>query len=250
MTRLVFVHGFTQTAASWEIVASRVDPIHGVHCVDAPGHGTASHLRSTLWEGADELALIGGRAVYVGYSMGARLVLHVALAHPEVTTGVVLLGGTAGIDDDDERAARRRTDEERAESIERDGLEPFLDAWLAMPMFSGVPDNPTERASRRTNTAAGIASSLRLAGTGTQDPPLWSRLDSIDAPTLVLAGSRDAKFTYLGRRLAEGIGTNAQFRAVPDAGHAAHLEQPSAFTRILQDWLSATRDLRQTTVPR
>ena len=78
---------------------------------------------------------------------------------------------------------------------------------------------------RRRNTVAGLAASLRLAGTGTQ-ADLWGRLGRLDVPVLVLAGERDAKFTALGRELAATIGENARFEAVADAGHAAHLEQP------------------------
>jgi 2-succinyl-6-hydroxy-2,4-cyclohexadiene-1-carboxylate synthase len=50
---------------------------------------------------------------------------------------------------------------------------------------------------------------------------------------LVLAGARDEKFVALGRRLASTIGDNGTFDVVPDAGHAAHLEQPDAFVSLL-----------------
>ena len=46
---------------------------------------------------------------------------------------------------------------------------------------------------RRRNTATGLASSLRLTGTGTQEP-LWERMPSIDVPLLALAGTDDVRF--------------------------------------------------------
>jgi pimeloyl-ACP methyl ester carboxylesterase len=83
----------------------------------------------------------------------------------------------------------------------------------------------------------GLASSLRLAGTGTQEP-LWGRLGSLAMPVLVTAGEHDAKFTALARRLVDSIGTNARMAVVPGAGHAAHLEQPEAFLALVRSWLA------------
>ena len=243
MTRVVLVHGFTQTTMSWAPVTRRLRADNDVILADVPGHGDAAALRTDLWTSAELLARTCGRAVYVGYSMGARLALHVALAHASVVDGLVLLGGTAGIDDSTERAERRATDEQRAALIEQDGVGAFLDDWLAKEMFAGIPgtaDNVAEQAARRTNTRAGLASSLRLCGTGTQDPPLWDRLGEITIPTLVLAGSRDEKFSALGHRIADGIGVNAEFAQVPDAGHASHLERPESFIEIVQAWLTRT----------
>ncbi|MGH9274629.1 MAG: alpha/beta fold hydrolase, partial [Acidimicrobiales bacterium] len=81
-------------------------------------------------------------------------------------------------------------------------------------------------------------SSLQQAGTGSQDPS-WHRLSRLTMPVLVLAGERDDKFAALARRMAEAIGANATFALIPDAGHAAHLEQPDAFLAILRPWLAA-----------
>ena len=56
-------------------------------------------------------------------------------------------------------------------------------------------------------------------------------------PVLVLVGEHDAKFTALGRRLADSI-PDATFAIVAGSGHAAHLEQPAAFLTLLRGWLA------------
>jgi 2-succinyl-6-hydroxy-2,4-cyclohexadiene-1-carboxylate synthase len=91
---------------------------------------------------------------------------------------------------------------------------------------------------RRRNTAAGLAASLRHTGAGTQEP-LWERLGGLSIPVLVVVGERDEKFTTLGRRLVDAIGSSATFAAIGDAGHAAHLEQPAAFVAIVERWLTS-----------
>src|SRR5690606_10157396 len=84
---------------------------------------------------------------------------------------------------------------------------------------------------RRTGSAHGLASSLRLAGTGTQGP-LWDRLGELRLPTLVLTGERDAKFTQLGERMAAAM-PDARHVVVPGAGHSVHLEAPEAAAEVV-----------------
>jgi 2-succinyl-6-hydroxy-2,4-cyclohexadiene-1-carboxylate synthase len=196
-------------------------------------------VRATLAEAADLLDAAAGPATYLGYSMGARWCLHVALQHPTRVRGLVLLGGTAGLADPRERAARVAADAVLADRLERDGLAAFLEAWVAQPLFAGVPPAQIGMEDRLRNTAAGLRASLELAGTGAQEP-LWDRLGELEAvPVLVLAGERDAKFTELGQRMAAAIGASASFALVPGAGHAAHLEEPEALLAIVRPWLAA-----------
>jgi 2-succinyl-6-hydroxy-2,4-cyclohexadiene-1-carboxylate synthase len=234
----VLVHGFAQNRNCWGPIGSDLASDHEVVRVDAPGHGRSSPFHAGLRTGARLIADQGGAATYIGYSMGARFVLHLALANPELVERLVLIGGTGGIDDVVARAERKRNDDALADRLERDGLERFLDAWLAQPLFAGLADETQFRDARKENTVEGLAESLRLAGTGAQDP-LWSRLHRLDMPVLVVAGADDTKFSAEGARLVDAIGVNATLSLIPGAGHAAHLEQPELFLAALRRWLTS-----------
>jgi 2-succinyl-6-hydroxy-2,4-cyclohexadiene-1-carboxylate synthase len=237
--RLVLVHGFTQTRSSWSTVAGELSHDgYAVITVDAPGHGEAGELRVDLAGAASLLGNTGERATYIGYSMGGRLALHVAVARPDLVDRLVLVSSTAGIDDDVERASRRAEDERRAIEIEQSGVAAFLDRWLATPLFANLPPDAAQLSARLANTAAGLASSLRLAGTGAQDS-LWPRLRSLSMPVLVVAGALDEKFTAIAEQMAALI-PHATLAVVADAGHVVHLEQPAEFVRVLRRWLDAT----------
>ena len=235
--RLVLAHGFTQTGRSWatmiDALQSRLPVVEFVP-VDLPGHGDAGEVRADLWSAADHLVAAGGTGVYVGYSMGGRVALHAALGHPGAIEGLVLIGATAGLDDESARAERRAADEALASRLEAVGVDAFVDEWLTNPLFAGLTLETSFRDDRVRNTAQGLASSLRLTGTGTQTP-LWDRLGEIATPTLVLAGERDAKFRALGERLAAGI-SGSTFRVVAGAGHSVHLEQPEATVEAILAW--------------
>jgi 2-succinyl-6-hydroxy-2,4-cyclohexadiene-1-carboxylate synthase len=235
--RLVMLHGFGQTCRCWGPVATDLARDHEVMRLDAPGHGGSSQVRASLPETAALVAGTAGPGIYLGYSMGARMALHVALAAPEVVHSLVLVGGTPGIEDASERAARRRRDRELAQRIRRRGVDAFVHEWLEQPMFASLPAHARFDAERRSNTAEGLASSLELAGTGAQ-ASLWPDLSSLDMPVLLIAGEADHRYAAIAERMVRTIGTNAEAVRIPEAGHAAHLEQPESFVAALRAWLT------------
>jgi 2-succinyl-6-hydroxy-2,4-cyclohexadiene-1-carboxylate synthase len=233
--RIVLVHGFTQTRGSWDRFRTTLDDRFETVAVDAPGHGDSATRALDLPAGADALASSGGPATYLGYSMGGRLALHLAVQHPETVRRLVLVSATAGIDDDTERAARREADDRLAEEIETIGVPAFLERWLALPLFATLPADATGVDDRLRNTPAGLASSLRLAGTGTQRP-LWDQLPHLGMPVLVVAGELDVKFSALAERIAHLV-PGAEVAIVPGAGHTVHLERPDEFAELVGRWL-------------
>jgi len=238
--RLVFLHGFTQTHHHWHACAQliadrlRVDP--ALAFLDMPGHGLSSTEHLTIENAAPGLVALAGPGTYIGYSMGARHALAAVCAGAPDVERVVLVGGTAGLADATERAARVADDEAKARRLEQIGVEAFIDEWLGQPMFAGLEVDERDRRHRLRNTAEGLAASLRLAGTGAQQP-VWHLLGVIRVPVLVLVGERDAKFTDIAVRMAGAIPT-ASFASIPNAGHAAHAEQPEATATLISDWLA------------
>ncbi len=235
--RLVLVHGFTQTSQSWGPVGASLVTDHQVVRVDAPGHGRSGPA-CPMPAAAEQVAEAGGRAVYLGYSMGARLCLHLALTDPGLVSALILVGGTAGIEDPAERQRRQLADRALADQLERVGLGAFLHQWLANPMFADLDPTAAGLRHRLENTVQGLAASLRLAGTGAQDS-LWERLPELAMPVLVVAGERDTKLP-VSRAMAAAIGDNAVLALVTGTGHAAHLESPGGFVGVVRPFLQWT----------
>jgi 2-succinyl-6-hydroxy-2,4-cyclohexadiene-1-carboxylate synthase len=230
---LVWLHGFTQTKDSAHQFRSILAGTGELLTLDLPGHGESSSIRASLSETADLLAQSLPEEPFVlgGYSYGARVALHFALAHAERLTGLVLLGATRGIEEPAERNARRQRDDDLADRIETIGTDAFLDEWLAQPMFATLPNDPLERASR-SRDARGLANSLRSSGTGTQ-AWLAAELQSLATPTLAFAGSRDEKFSREAVAIADSV-VHGQCASVANASHAAHLEQPEQVAALVE----------------
>ena len=243
---VVLLHGFTQTGRLWGDFGRILGRTHRLVLVDLPGHGGSGAVAAGLVEGSGlvvrtaRAALGDGPFDLLGYSLGARVALHAALGEPGAVGRLVLIGATGGIEDPAAAAARRARDEELARGLETSGdVGAFVHRWLQAPMFAGLDPSASGVAERLRNTPAGLASSLRLAGTGTQSP-LWGRLGGVRSAALVLAGAADPRFAAHAARLASTMPL-AVHSLVPGARHAAHLHQPAVTARLVTSWLAATR---------
>ena len=90
---------------------------------------------------ASAAELVTGRSHLVGYSMGGRLALWIAVRHPERVLSVTTIGAHAGLEPG-ERAQRAAADAALAERIEREGMDWFATYWAAQPMFSRLEAIP------------------------------------------------------------------------------------------------------------
>lgn len=244
---LLLIHGFTGSVEAWgEPILSGLAAHHRVLAVDLVGHGRSSRPHDRRRYALDEVlsdllevldAADVERARWVGYSMGGRVALAAAVFHPERVGSLMLESASPGLDTEVERAERRRADEALARDLEKEGIEPFVDRWMAMPLFStqrALPDDVLHRARERrlSNDPRALAACLRGLGTGAQ-PSFWDRLRELSVPTLLMTGEEDRKFTTIARQMTEVI-PDATVEVVPGAGHTVHLEAPDA-------WLDAVR---------
>ena len=235
------LHGFTQRGSMWAEAAA----LAGGEWLtpDLPGHGSEPPCR---WEEAVEgiaARLAGAPAprCLLGYSMGGRLALAAALAHPHLVDRLVVVSAGPGLATASERRGRRARDRVLAEHIEEVGMPAFVGEWLAQPLFAGLRSRSAEwraadAATRASNRAAGVAAALRRLGQGAQ-PYLGGRVGELRMPVLLVAGEADAAYAATARHLAGAI-ARATLVEVPEAGHAVVGEKPTEVVTALAAWLA------------
>ncbi len=245
---VLLLHGFTGSAATWAPFREAW-PGFSLVTVDLLGHGASDYPadpgRYAMERCVEDLlALLDALGIewtaVLGYSLGGRVALHLALAAPQRLWALVLESASPGIDDPGERAARRESDEALAEAIQREGVEAFVARWESQPLFASQARLPAAvrdelRSQRLGNSAQGLANSLRGMSAAAQEP-LWDRSREVQVPALLIAGALDAKYCALAQRMAVALPC-ARLEIVPDAGHAVHLEQPKAFAGAVRAFL-------------
>lgn len=216
----VLLPGFGFRASLWEEVMAGT--AHECLALEVP-------IRPNWSETVAALAQMGGAGTYVGYSMGGRLALGVALEYPGLVERLVLISTSPGIADPTDREARRRADERWNEILVDQGFEAFLDGWLDQPMFRDL--GPAVR-RHRIDDPATISRQLRVLGQGVM-PSYWSRLAELETPVTIVAGAHDEKYVNLARAMGEAIGENAYVRVFAEAGHSLVLERPQRVAELL-----------------
>lgn len=248
---LLLLHGFTGSSLNWQHVLPALSAQHRVLVPDLIGHGRSpapSDYRRYSMEQAviDLLALLDtqgiGRFDLLGYSMGGRVALHLALAVPERVRLFVLESASPGIDDPAEREARRASDNALADRIEQEGIEWFSDFWGNQTLFASQRRLPAElqnqiRQQRLSQRPHGLANSLRGMGAG-QQRSLWPELPRLGMPVLLIAGALDSKYVTISQRMAAVL-PHAELQIVPAAGHTVHVEQAALYSQGVDAFFAA-----------
>ena len=209
---------------------------------DLPGHGCQGALRDlSAYSLPAHLDLISAAAsapqiTLLGYSMGGRLALHWAIAHPERIHRLILVGASPGLATPEEKDERRLGDATLAEFIRTRGLDAFFKYWHNQTFFQPMLRLPKDRLDpilgrRARNDPEGLARSLENVGTGTL-PSLWHRLKEIRFPVDLVSGEHDVKFTRLAHEMGAHL-PKARHSVIEGAGHPVHLEKPSDLAMLL-----------------
>ncbi len=223
---VVLLHGFTGSAASWSGLSTALRRTRRVIAIDLPGHGATRMHAGFDWSLAGTAAAIRAaldaldvaRYALVGYSMGGRLALQLALDAPDRVAALILESASAGLATTAERAERRHADEALATALESGGIAAFVARWEALPLFRSLASVPEHRrqALRRQ----------RLARSPPR-PPASPRGMGPRAPA---------------RRIP-----HARLKLVDAAGHLPHLEQPRRFHALVRAFLDASAHAHSTT---
>jgi 2-succinyl-6-hydroxy-2,4-cyclohexadiene-1-carboxylate synthase len=250
---LLLLHGFTGSGQSWAAQTAVFSHHFRTITIDLLGHGrTDSPANPDRYQmeqaAADIIAILEKQKVdgkrqkfhLLGYSMGGRLALYLALNYPEWFCSLVLESASPGLDTAVKRAERTKQDNDLADWIEANGIEAFVNRWEQLPLWASQSQLTQEtrlalRQQRLQNNPAGLANSLRGMGTGRQ-PSLWPYLPQLNLPVLLLAGALDLKFIAINQQMAAQI-PQSQLHIIPGAGHTIHLERPSLFNKLaLEFW--------------
>ena len=244
----VFLHGFMGRGKDWDLILSNL--CVDFHCIalDLPGHGDTPFPESKDFSGflACSRAIItclDGMGVnkcnLVGYSMGGRLALSLALLYPQRFHKVVVESGSPGLQTQAEREVRCCHDNRLAQRLESEDFQEVLQDWYKQPLFTSISKDPELFSrmfqSRMGNNPHGLARSLREMGTGMQ-PNFWPMLSQGQCPLLLIVGSEDNKFLRMAKEIARSY-PDSKVVIAKGCGHNVHSEAPDFFTATVRFFL-------------
>jgi 3-oxoadipate enol-lactonase len=244
---VVLVHAGICDSRMWDPQWDVFPAAHRTVRYDLRGFGRSPLLPQPYSHGRDLIALLEHRrieqAALVGASLGGRVALEVAVAHPEVVDALVLADAAlpAFAWSDQVRASWAEEDA----ALERGDLDAAVEVNLRM-WVDGPRRPPTMVGSavrEHVRQMQRRAFELQL--------PVWEdaeeelvvsdlagRLSAVRAPTLVVVGEEDvADFHQIAAQLAREV-PSAQHVVIPNVAHLPSLERPAAFNELALGFLA------------
>ena len=180
------------------------------------------------------------RSIVVGYSMGARIALGVAMEAAQRCDALVLVSGNPGLESEQAREQRRQSDQRLCQQIESEPRESFLNQWYQQDVFASTPETiRRQQVEQKLNRTSSDWPAILRSWSVSQQPNYWPRLRELQMPVLIVAGEDDEKYRKIAIRFQkEGPSENVTIKIVPDCGHIVHRERPEAVVQIVRDFVS------------
>jgi pimeloyl-ACP methyl ester carboxylesterase len=227
MSRVVLVHSALGDSRLWRRQAAALEQRFEVVAPDLPGWGSTP-MPTEPFSFVDAI-VPHLPAALVGNSMGGRIALRTALAHPDRVTKLVLVDAGIGTWDwTEEMRAYFAAEESSIDAGELDrATQVNLDFWVAPAHHDEVRPQ--------------LRHALELQAAHAEPEVLWPEdgvpLSELEVPTLVVVGENDKPdFHAIAEHLAEQI-PNADLAVVPGAGHLVGVEQPDELNALLLEFL-------------
>ena len=174
------------------------------------------------------------RAIFIGVSVGSGIAMQIALDHPSMVRGSILVGGSS--------RGPRNIEEILRGFVDLD-LKTYLDILMRRYTAPGFADSAIGRFVlnlfvEKVDSLSPHAIAQVFRARASFD--MSARLDSITQPTLVINGELDGSLPA-GMETASLI-PGARHAIITDAGHACCIEQPEAFDRVVLDFIKGLPD--------
>ena len=239
---VVLVHAIGCDHRMWDSLAAALSPDFRVVRVDVRGHGASpvpegeyslDGLADDVLAVLDELGI--DKAHWVGLSMGGMIGQAFALGHSQRLGRLILANTTS-----DYGADGPKMWEARMKAVREGGMAAIADLVMQRYFsdeFRARHPEVVARVKERVLTTP--AKGYLACCAAIRDLDFTGQLGSIRAPTLAIAGGKDAGTPpSMSEEIVKRI-PGAQLAVLPEAAHLSAVEAPEAFNALVRDWLSA-----------
>ncbi len=240
---VVFLHGFAGTTQAWKPQVPVFSKNYRFITYDARGHGQSQSPSSSDLYSADivvedlcqflgSLGIPG--AVLGGLSMGGYECLRFCLRYPEMVTALILIDTGPGYRNPSRMAEQKQEHEVRARLLETEGIVAFADQPYTRNVLTYTP-----REVMLQQNPIGLANMVRNV-VGQHDSVVMEHLGNVKVPTLIIVGENDTPFLVAADYMAKTIPGSRRV-TIPQAGHAANLDNVVAFNQAVLSFLEELR---------
>ena len=240
---VLLLHGYSDSCRSYKPVFEAMPTTVRLLAPSLRGHGDSGRPLDgyrTRDFAEDMAAFIRtmdvGPVVIVGHSMGSAIAMRLSIDHPELVSGLVLIGAFATF------SGNAGLVEFYRESIS--ALEDPVPVEFVREFQESTLANPVDPDFIRSVIHESLKLTARVwieTGRGLFDDDFSDELDRIAAPTLILWGDADAFCPRADQHHLRRSIVGARLSIHRGAGHGLHWEDPTALVDELLAFLASHR---------
>lgn len=248
---ILCLHGITQTAHSWDEVASDLGRDHRVLCLDQRGHGDSSwandgnYSRQEMAADIDAISdTLGLRGfILCGMSMGGMNAITFTAAHPDKVKAVVIVDVSPEI---------------QAKGVEN--IRSFIQQQDVLDSFEAFVERAHQFNPRRSldNIRSRLSHNLKQLpdgkwtwkyDTALRSPErgfqasalhsLWDDVHKIQCPTLIVRGGESDILSDASAAKMQAAIAKSTLVTIPGAGHSVMGDNPVAFVEAMRSFLQS-----------
>lgn len=244
---LVMIHGGLLDRRMWDPQFEAFAAAYRVVRYDVRNHGSSRGVPGEFTDIDDLLGLLDqlniDRAAVVGLSLGARIAIDFAIAHPGRVDALVLASpGASGYEFKGEAVTSNTEQMNRAagEGDLQAAVEYFQRSWTDGPRRVPSEVDPSVREAVRVMAMDTVQGYNIESITTELDPPAIGRLAEIRAPTLAIVGDLDMPGVLEIADTVEKSVAGAEVIVLSEVAHMVNLERPEEFNAIVLAYLAKT----------
>ena len=245
---IMMLHGMLSSRAQWELNLAALQKVARPVLVELLAHGRsgspeeAEHYHPEAYVRTFEAIRekLGVERWFIcGQSFGAGLTLRYALRHPDRIMAQVFTNSSSALIGNEALNNYRGTVEERAQAMERNGVEGIKQ----LPIYPGRAKRLPEAARDALVRDAELLQPRGLAQSFRYSSPHLSVRDEVQnttVPTLLVCGAAEKRFESNYEYALANI-PNLEVVEV-DAGHAVNIEAAEIFNDAVTAWIEQHSD--------
>ncbi len=227
---MLFIHGAGGGQYTWSyqkgFFENRFDPI----IIELPGHGASEgEGEQEVWKYSEHVhsfvKTLGLQKVFaVGHSMGGAIVQTLALTHPEVMKGIVLVGTGARL---------------KVLPLILDGVKRYFEETVQkINQFAYSRKAPTDLLERGVLGMRQCRAEVVYGDFLACDRfDMMNEVEKITLPTRILCGEDDQLTPIKYSQFIQSRVKGSKLEIFPDAGHMVMMESPEAFNRKIEEFI-------------
>jgi pimeloyl-ACP methyl ester carboxylesterase len=229
---LLLSHGVIESSRSLRALAEGLAGRFRTIAYDGRGRGRSPRGPVDPRRLADDVAALAcalelGRFHHAGHSLGGRVALEHAAAHPDQVAAIAVISARAEAPDERGRERLRRL----IARVRREGAGAAADLWIerADPLHAEV--SAISAANGLAGTIAALERLLRMES-------FVDRLADVRTPALIMVGDRDEAYLPSALLMAKRLPL-AELAVLPGVGHFPNLEATDLVAERLVRFLAA-----------